>query len=124
MKKVYLYEYEWDNAWEKPEASRAIINEINNGVGVVNYFGHGSDNLWADEHILRNEDISSMYNSRRYPVVLSFSCSVGKFDIPGVECLSEAFVKAKNAGAVAAVSSTRLAYANSNEPCFLPYGFC
>jgi hypothetical protein len=115
MKKVYLYEYEWDNAWEKPEASRAIINEINNGVGVVNYFGHGSDNLWADEHILRNEDISSMYNSRRYPVVLSFSCSVGKFDIPGVECLSEAFVKAKNAGAVAAVSSTRLAYANSNE---------
>lgn len=115
MRKVYLYDYEWNSAWEKPEASRAIINEINNGVGFVNYFGHGSDILWADEHVLRVENVSSMHNSGKYPVITSFSCSVGKFDNPEVECLSEALVNASKAGAVAAISSARLAYANANE---------
>ncbi|RPI97614.1 MAG: hypothetical protein EHM32_01135, partial [Spirochaetales bacterium] len=50
MRKTYLFDYAWTSNWEKPEASRAIINEINSGVGYVNYFGHGSETYWTDEH--------------------------------------------------------------------------
>jgi hypothetical protein len=40
---------------------------------------------------------------------------VGKFDTPGEDCLSDVLVRLNEAGAIAAISSARLAYANSNE---------
>ncbi len=115
LRKVYLFDYEWNAALEKPGVTRAILNEINNGVAYVNYFGHGSDDLWADEHVLTSDNISSMSNNKQYPVISSFSCDVGRFDVPGAECFSSALVKAPSAGACAAISSTRLAYATDNE---------
>lgn len=115
VRKVYLFEYAWNETYEKPEASRALFNEINNGVAFVNYFGHGSDHVWADEKVLRSEALGNMYNEKRYPVITSFSCSVGRFDKPGHECLSGSLVRLINAGAIASLSSTRLAYARYNE---------
>lgn len=115
MRKAYLFDFEWNAALEKPGATHAILNEINNGVAYVNFFGHGSEVLWADEHILTNDNVSSMNNNKQYPIITSFSCDVGKFDEPGKECLSSVLVKASSAGACAAISSTRLAYANDNE---------
>jgi hypothetical protein len=121
LRKVFLYEYEWDSSRRKPGATRAIINQINNGVGFVNYFGHGAYYLWADEEALNISDLGKLYNRGQYPVVSSFSCSVGKFDQPGGECFSSAIVKIENAGAVVSISSSRASYANSNEQ--LAYNF-
>jgi hypothetical protein len=115
MNKVYLFDYESDAAKEKPGAKQAIINGFNNGVAYVNYFGHGADVLWADEHVFRLEDIPALNNQKHYPLVSSFSCSVGKFDKPGQVCLSGALVTASASGAAAAISSTRVAYATTNE---------
>ncbi len=115
IRKVYLFEYEWNDVFLKPEAQRALINEINNGVSIVNYFGHGSDDRWADEGLLALESMSSLANKKRYPLFLSFSCSVGRFDIPGHDCLSDLLMKAAQAGAGASIASTRKAYASDNE---------
>jgi hypothetical protein len=115
LRKVFLYEYEWDSSRRKPGATRAIVNQINNGVGFVNYFGHGSYYLWADEEAMNISDLGKLYNRKQYPLVSSFSCSVGKFDQPGAECFSSAVVKLDNAGAIASISSSRASYANSNE---------
>jgi hypothetical protein len=116
MRKVYLFDYPWDAQYEKPEAAQALMNTINNGVAIVNYFGHGADNVWADEHILLPENIVNMVNDGRYPIVNSFSCSVGKLDKPGSKhSLSEYLVVAAKSGAIAAISATREAYAANNE---------
>jgi len=115
IRKVYLFEYGWNEIYEKPEASRAIINEINNGVAIVNYFGHGAYHLWADEHVLSPDKVATFHNSKRYPIISSFSCSVGHFDKPDDECLSGLLVKRKGGGAIATISSTRESYAYSNE---------
>jgi hypothetical protein len=115
MRKVYLFEYEWNASHYKPGATQAILNQINNGVAYVNYFGHGAEVLWADEHILRIDNISSMTNNKRYPLITSFSCDVGRFDTPGEECLSGELVKAQSKGACATISSTRVSYAPENE---------
>jgi hypothetical protein len=117
VRKVYLFDYEPNEFYEKPAASQALINEINNGVSCVNYFGHGAHDLWADEHILTKNDLGSLHNDKRYPMVNSFSCSVGKFDDPetGQTCLSAILMRLADAGALVTISSTRLAYAQSNE---------
>ena len=115
IRKVYLYEYPWDLSWQKPGASRALINEINNGVGYVNFFGHGADITWTDEYILTPDLVTAMNNTKRYPVISAFSCSVGKFDLPGKECLSGILARAADVGSIASISSTREAYATANE---------
>jgi hypothetical protein len=115
IRKVYLFEYEWDQALQKPGASRALINEINNGVGYINFFGHGSYVTWTDEYILTREMVAGMTNRGRYPVVSAFSCSVGEFDTPGEECMSGILAKADGVGSIASVSSTRQSHASSNE---------
>ena len=115
MRKIYLYEYEWNSAYEKPAVSKAILNEINNGVAYVNFFGHGSEVQWTDERVLVPNHTGSMHNDKRYPVISSFSCSVGRFDLPDRECLSATLVNTPQRGAVSSVSSSRLAYATENE---------
>jgi hypothetical protein len=116
MRKVYLFEYEWNSLREKPEAGQALINGINNGTAIVNYFGHGSAEVWADEHILLPENIGNMQNERQYPLISSFSCAVGKFDQPGQKrSLAEYLVLASKSAAIATISAMREAYASDNE---------
>ncbi len=115
LRKVYLFEYEWDASHQKPGASRALINEINNGVGYINFFGHGADITWTDEYILTGDMVAGMNNKKKYPVISMFSCSVGRFDVPGFECLSAILANAANKGAIASIASTREAYASANE---------
>jgi len=98
------------------EASDALVRHINAGVGHVNYFGHGGDNVWADERVLAVEDITRMYNRGHYPLVSSMSCRVGMFDKPNHDCMSDLLVRASSAGAIATVAATREAWASNNEP--------
>ena len=112
--KINEYEYEWNSVKEKPEARAALINEMNNGAAVVNYFGHGSSSQWSDERILTTDMVGTLTNKKQYPLVGSFSCGVGHFDKPGT-CLSEAFVLASQCGGIASIACTREAYPNENE---------
>ncbi len=115
LRKVYLYEYPWDAFYEKPAAEEALIREINTGVGFVNFFGHGTMDLWADEHVFTLNSLPSLQPTHsRFPLVTSFSCSVGKFDDPREESLSGALVRAQNRGAIAAIGAPRTTFPGDN----------
>lgn len=113
--KVNEFEYPWDAQREKPEAKQALLNGINNGAAIVNWFGHGAINVWADEHIFMAEDLGNLHNNGEYPLISAFSCSVGEFDQPSQRCLSEYCLLAQNSGAIATISATREAYASDNQ---------
>jgi hypothetical protein len=121
LRKLYLYEYEWDERYFKPVATRTFINEINNGVSVVNWFGHGGHGLIADERLMTREDVMALYNRKRYPIFTLFSCSIGRFDIPGDECLASMLVRQPRAGAIAVVSSAREVRADPNLRLAIPF---
>ncbi|GBU21504.1 hypothetical protein R80B4_01397 [Fibrobacteres bacterium R8-0-B4] len=121
LKKIYLFEYAWDERYYKPAATRALINEINSGVAIVNWFGHGSMNQIADEVLLSRENVSALDNRRRYPFFSFFSCSVGRYDQPGSESLAAALIKQPQGGGIAAIASAREVYANNNENLAVPF---
>ena len=121
LRKVYLFEYPWDEYYAKPGSTRAFINEINNGVAAVNFFGHGSDNQLADELMFSRADVLALHNRKRYPVFSFFSCSVGKFDLPGNDCLSAQLVRQPRAGAIGVISAARDTYASFNERLAEPF---
>jgi len=115
IRKVNLFEYPWNNVLEKPEARDALLSVINGGVSFANYFGHGNPGQWADERILNVALVSNLHNIKQYPLISSFSCSVGQFDKPGERCLSEALVVASQSGAIATIASLRQAYSDNNK---------
>jgi len=79
-----------------------IIIKINQGALMVNYTGHGGVQIWADEQIFRNEDISSLTNQNKYPFIVTLNCVNGYFTTPRYfECLAEELMRPENKGAVA-----------------------
>ena len=115
LNKVYLMEYPFDAARQKPEAEQAIINAFNNGTVIVNYVGHGNPNVWAHERVFKREqDIPRLKNKKRYPLVYAASCSIGLFFNPYSEGMAEEFLRAEDKGAISVISATWLVYSFDN----------
>jgi uncharacterized repeat protein (TIGR01451 family) len=95
-------------------ARTAIIGAINDGRLVVNYVGHGSNQFWASEYLLRIGDIAALTNNTgRLPLMAPMTCLEGYFahpSPPGVDmsCLAEGIVRAPAKGAIASWSPTGL----------------
>lgn len=82
----------------------AIIGAINNGVGILNYVGHGSIEVWGDEKVLRAEDAATLINYARLPIFTTFTCLNGYFNHPQVDALAETLLWTPGGGIVAAVA--------------------
>ena len=125
VRKVTLFEYPMDNRGYKPLAQRALIDEINNGASIVNYFGHGSSRELSDQRVFQDSDIASLTNFERYFIFGAFSCSVGFFDDPSTFGLSQRLAleqkQGRPIGAAPAVSAARTAYSDENG--HLAYAF-
>lgn len=112
--KIYLIEYPMQNG-EKPTAREALIGAFNRGSLIVDWIGHGSPGLWADEHIFRrSQDIPRLTNGKKLPLVFTASCSIGFFDDPGIESFGEELIRHRSRGAVAVISATRVVFASPN----------
>lgn len=120
IKKVYLLDYEYDAAGQKREAKEVFLNMLNQGALLTNYFGHGSKVAWASEGLLNFADSKKLRNFKKYTILNSYSCTVGRFDDGGSRSLSEEFllapkVEGKNVGAIASIGAVRETYANQNK---------
>jgi hypothetical protein len=90
-----------------PATRTAILNGINDGQGWVNYFGHGSVDLWRDG-VLTSSDAAALTNSAMLPVFFDMTCLNGYFTDLYSESLGEALLKAPNGGAVGVWASSGL----------------
>ncbi len=116
ISKLYMIEYLMGPGGEKPEARDALISAFNQGVLIVNWVGHGSANLWADEHIFRRiQDIPRLTNGKKLPLIFTASCSIGRFDVPGMESMADELIKGRSRGAISVISAARDVYGPSNR---------
>ncbi len=99
---IYLYEHTVE------EARQLVLEGINDGALIVNYLGHGAVNRLAQEGMLMTEDVPSLFNEERLPVITAMTCVAGQFAIPGYDSISEALVLRDNGGAIATWSPTGL----------------
>jgi hypothetical protein len=89
-------------------ARRMLLEELNKGALLVNYFGHGSQEMWAGEGLLTSRDARGLSNGLRPPFVVAMTCLNGFMLDPQTECLAEALLKAEHGGAVAIWASSGL----------------
>lgn len=71
-----------------------IISAINQGVSLINYTGHGDDNLMLTSQ-LSSEDLKNLTNHAKNPFIVSVACDNGKF-INNQGSLAESFLKCKD----------------------------
>lgn len=116
VQKVYLTEFPAAaGARTKPQARQAVRDAWSAGAIVVNYIGHGSPELLADETAFRIEDVPGLGNGERRPLFLAFSCDVAIFDSPFSKSLSEQLVLSRAGGAAATIAATQVTFSNPNE---------
>jgi uncharacterized repeat protein (TIGR01451 family) len=107
VKTVYLSEYPVN------EARGLLSGGIDSGAILINYFGHGGmDRLSYDSSyggLLTADDVASLSNGNKLPVVTAMTCSAGQFAEPGFDSLAETLVLRKDGGAAAVWAPTGLA---------------
>jgi len=93
---------------EPDEATQAIVENLNAGVLLANYMGHGSVSRWAHEEIWEPEDIANLDNGDRLPLVLTFNCLDGYFIYPGWPSIAEEMTRTEKKGSIASWSPAGL----------------
>lgn len=120
VKKIYLINYPAVKTAsitgrEKPAASLDLMQQINHGSLIINYIGHGNDELWAHEKVLDNvRDFASFDNGRRMAMWVAATCEFALWDQPAEQSFAEKILNAANRGGVSMVSSARLAFSDDN----------
>lgn len=89
-----------------PEANKDITSWFDRGSLVINYTGHGSERLLADEKIFTVDDITPLEN-KNYPFMVTATCEFGRQDDPGVVSSAELTVIQPNGGAIGMVTTAR-----------------
>jgi hypothetical protein len=82
-------------------ARSTLLTDLTSGVGLVNYVGHGGLDQLSADGLLGNADVASLANGARLPVVSALSCTINRFELPGLTPLGAALVRQSGGGAVA-----------------------
>lgn len=93
-----------------------IISALNQGVGIINYIGHGSIQVWGDESVFDTEDADILINGQRLPIFTTFTCLNGYFNHPEVHALAETLMWAEDGGVVAAVAPSGRSLTSQQRP--------
>ncbi len=93
------------------DAKNKIISAINSGNSLTTYFGHGSIDIWAVENIFSSNDVGSLTNNIRYPLVSTLTCLDGYFSHAVDDyCLAEELARASTKGSVVCWAPTGYGY--------------
>ncbi len=117
-KKIYLAEYPTEFSAQgrrKPGAFQAIIDNVNQGVLLLNFSGHGNPEQLAHENVFNvSTSIPQLVNNDRLTVFFMATCNFSQFDDPVRTSGGELLMNKPDGGAVAVMSATRKVYASEN----------
>lgn len=114
-KKLFLDSYkmvQYASGATYPEAKNEIWRNLNKGVLIFNYTGHGSTNSLTGELMITKSDIVNMKNSN-LAVWITATCDFSRFDNYERSAGMEVILN-PNGGAIASLTTTRSVYSTSN----------
>jgi hypothetical protein len=90
-----------------PQVTEAMVNAIDNGTLVINYFGHGGEDGLAGERILLKPNILDLRNYFKLNCFVTVTCEFTRFDNPLRQTAGEFDYWNKDAGAIGLITTTR-----------------
>lgn len=101
------------NSESIPQLNENIQREFERGALIMNYTGHGSERVWADERIFTNVDIEKLDNYL-CPFLVTATCEFGRHDNPAEISSAEMSFTRLNGGSIGLVTTTRPVYSITN----------
>jgi hypothetical protein len=106
-----------------PDVNRVINNNIQKGLLIFNYTGHGGEAGLAAEHILMSDDLMNLTNSVNLPLFVTATCEFSRFDdlsddngnLTESASAGELSLLNPNGGSIGLLSTTRIVYSNDNH---------
>jgi hypothetical protein len=106
-----------------PEVNRIITNDIQKGILIYNYTGHGGERGMAAEQILMREDLLKLSNSANLPLFVTATCEFSRFDdliddegtLIQSPSAGESSLLNEKGGSIALFSTTRIVYSDRNH---------
>ncbi|MCQ2286798.1 MAG: type IX secretion system sortase PorU, partial [Bacteroidales bacterium] len=97
-----------------PDVNTAIDLRMNKGSLAFMYVGHSGVKGWAHERILDFQMINSWTNKYNQPLLLVMGCEFARYDRSVLSPADRILINSKG-GAVAVVSTSRVAFSGSNQ---------
>lgn len=113
LKKIYAdaYVQETSSGGQRyPAVNIDIINQVEKGTLLVDYFGHGGEDGWAKERIFQVPEIQDFKNKIKLPLFVTVTCEFTRFDNPLRKTAGEYLLWNPNGGAGSLISTTRAIY--------------
>jgi len=105
--KLQTYGYNITRCYQDGGSAQQLTNLLNNGTGLINYVGHGSDYGFASMTYMVS-DVNALTNTNKLPFIFDVACVNGNFT--SKTCFAEAWMRATNnnqpTGAIAVCAST------------------
>ena len=118
LEKIYLDAFQQEvnpGGHRYPAVTKSINDNIFKGVLVLTYIGHGGPGGFAQERILKLEDIYGWNNETKLPLLITATCSFTGFDDPAINTAGEATILKETGGMIALFSTVRLVYSGENS---------
>jgi hypothetical protein len=124
VKKVFLDAYKQvstSTGARYPDVNRIVNDDIQKGILIVNYTGHGGERGITAEQILMREDLIKQTNNN-LPLFVTATCSFSRFDdlsddegkLTESTSAGEVSLLNENGGNIALLSTTRIVYSDKN----------
>lgn len=98
-----------------PDAQEAIRRQVERGVLILSYTGHGGEVGWAHERILTMDDINGWTNRNQLPLFLTATCEFSRWDDPQRAAGGEVSLLNPDGGGIALLTTVRLVYSFANQ---------
>ena len=108
MPQNWQIETAYINDLELAGAHSALINSINSGVSLTNFFGHSSPSRWSFERLLDVSDVTALNNNNQPTLVNQFGCWNTYYVMPQYNTMAHLFLQSDGKGAVAVMGASTL----------------
>ncbi len=118
QKKVYYdaYPQETTPGGERyPGVTKDLIKNIENGLLVQCYLGHGGPTGWAQERVLQSNHIQDLHNPDKLTLMVTATCSFAGYDDPHIVSAGEHAVLNPSGAAVSLLTTTRAVFTTGNK---------
>lgn len=116
-KKFYLDSFEQlqrASGEYSPAAYDALDVAIRKGALIVNYTGHGSEQIWMQERVLDADMITNWKTGAPYPLFVTATCEFGRNDDPFQISSGEKTLLQRRGGAIGLVTTARPVFSSTN----------
>lgn len=98
-----------------PNANTSLNDQIYKGAFMINYNGHGRNDLLAHERILTQDDYSRWSNINMLPFMITATCDFGQFDHPEFISAAEQLLFDAKGGVIAMITTTQAVFSTYNK---------